>query len=337
MLCNNETMTDWQEEKFDPTWHWNFAWGVDGKTGHVYAWKLKGDTDGQVEHRKTLEGYLGREVQVRQGDDMGLATYIPAEEKLDGTLVAPPHVICEAYYGVPVPDAVHEYFEEQYPGAVVRDAATRIGRMKNRNLPLTPLQVAEEEEPDPEVPDAFSTDPKQLVMVQRDPAKLAAWLKETFPIKVVERKVSRWEKLTGWLKKRSGADKEGAMVAFFIPEEVGKKIQVDGGEPLKDLHITLAYFVDAGADRDDWDDAKEIVKQFADQYGSFEGEVGGFGIFQNEEDVLWASCDIPGINQFHHELVEALDDAGFEVSKEHSFTPHISTGTKETYPNWTPS
>ena len=320
-------------EKFDPTWPYNFKWGVDHETGKAYVWRVAGGTDGRPSHRAEIQKLIGRKPMVSQGDSLGLATYIPAEMRLDGTVVAPPTVLVETYYGVATPEAVFAWFYENVPGVSVRTAVIAQpklgkrehvvrcycdqgppGHMRSKNCKQDPGEV-----------DDFGSDPKLYeIAPNRDFDKSAGqWIAQNFPAK---RETSKYRWIDRWIRRTAqGADHDGAMVALYIPENVGNEIKVKGGEPVDDLHITLAYFTDAAADRNDWDEAEKIVEQFSKQYDAFTGKVGGFGVFhQPDGDVLWATCDIPGINEFRHELVEALEDAGFNVSKEHSFTPHIT-------------
>lgn len=130
----------------------------------------------------------------------------------------------------------------------------------------------------------------------------------------------------GWFGKAaaSQADKEGAMVAVFVPKEVGEKLYQKGGEPVEDMHVTLAYFVDKQADRDDWDEVERIVEQVAAQHYKLTGKVNGFGVFQNDVDILWAAPSVPGLAELRHKVLEAVEDAGFKVSDDYGWTPHIT-------------
>lgn len=124
----------------------------------------------------------------------------------------------------------------------------------------------------------------------------------------------------------SGADKEGAMIAIFIPAEVGEKIKQKDGEPVEDMHVTLAYFSEKADERDDWNEVERIVEQIAKQNPKLIGKIGGLGVFQNGEDgqVLWASPSIPGLAELRDDIVEAVEEAGFPVSQDHGWTPHIT-------------
>lgn len=331
-------------EEFDSTWPYNFKWGIDGRTGNPHVWRCAG-MDGPPAHRPEMASFLGREMQVRQGDIIGLAQYIPAEQKLDGTLVAPPTVQIQTYYGMETPPTIVQWFEETFPGADVRNAAIvqpglkslrqrrgsedwHVKKNEPEEAPTDEFDKPEKDIDDPELRSYFPTDPKYLEHTHRD---AAVWAQERFsrpPSEEDEGFIEHWVASLRRALIRSGsdgADHEGAMVALYVPPEVGKQIRIRGGEPLKDLHVTLIYFADKAADRDDWDEARKIVKQFSQQYSSLEGVIGGYGVFNSDDgDVLWASVDMPGINELHYELVESLENTGFPVSKEHSFTPHIT-------------
>ena len=324
-------MDDWfqkgdEPENFDPTWPYNFKWGVDGRTNTPHVWRVPVGTDGQDIHREELKELFKRDPRVGAGDDLGVATYVPAERKLGGEIVAPPTVIIHTYFGRETPPVLFDWFEEHFPGVAVRNAWT--GPFKKAAAKKATLELCFCDKdpsghvrgidckPEEAKPDHFQTDPKEYY---RDTARLGRWVRNTFGTQP-----GRFKQFTSWFK-TGGADKDGAMVAFYIPSNVGEKILVKDGEPLEDLHVTLAYFVDAADDRDDWDDAKKIVEQHAAQHLSFSGKIQGYGTFATDEGmVLWASPDIPGLHEFRHELVEALEDGGFPVSKEHDFVPHVT-------------
>ena len=321
-------------ERFDPTWDYGFKWIYDAKRNKAHVWRIPTGSDGSDTHRAEAGVLLGRPLKVTEKDALGLAQYIPAEKKLDGKLVAPPHVLVEAFYGTEIPDSVHRELAKMFPDAVVRNA--RVSSVTNPNTPKpkspnTQKETDTFEEPekdvdDPELKSDFSTDPKYHL---RPPnIQSAVWASQQFKLPEQGKHPKKWSRaLSGLLRRPQGAseaDHEGAMIAIYLPEDVGKQIEVKGGEPIEDMHITLAYFVDKAADRDDWDELAKIVESFSNKHGKLTGKIGGYGVFHNDVDVLWASADLPGVNELRHEIVEAAEDAGFMVSKDHSFTPHIT-------------
>ena len=68
--------------------------------------------------------------------------------------------------------------------------------------------------------------------------------------------------VTASFVKKAEADMQGSMLALPIPINIANAIKMDGGEPPELMHITLAYFKDKAADRDDWDQVIEIGKQW---------------------------------------------------------------------------
>lgn len=134
-----------------------------------------------------------------------------------------------------------------------------------------------------------------------------------------------------WKQAATGPDHDGVMVSVYCPHSIGRKLLIEGGEELDQLHITLAYFVDKAADRDDWEGAAQITAGWAKRTGPLKGRFGGYGIFFNEDGpVLWAAPDIKGLAKLRQELVDELDQAGFEVAKNHDFQPHCTLSY-----NWT--
>lgn len=137
----------------------------------------------------------------------------------------------------------------------------------------------------------------------------------------IKRKLTKW-----WpFKKKAGADLDGSMIALHLPDEIAKKIQIEGGEPLDHMHITLVYFKDKAKDRDDWETISRVVADWAEKTPKLKGKIGGYGIFKNPDgDILYASPSIPGLDELRVQLVKECENIGFEVNDEHGFIPHIT-------------
>lgn len=128
-----------------------------------------------------------------------------------------------------------------------------------------------------------------------------------------------------WRTAASGADMEGSMIALWIPINIANQIKVEDGEPPEGMHITLAYFIDKAKDRDDWDIVKEIVEEYSKRISpELQGEITGYGTFDNDGTVLWAKPEIPGLEKIRDDLVRYCETAGFEVDKKFDFNPHIT-------------
>lgn len=120
----------------------------------------------------------------------------------------------------------------------------------------------------------------------------------------------------------------GAMVAFMFSPDVANQLAVPGGEAAEDMHVTLAYLPDANEWTPDQRQAiTQIVSAFARSHPALDGRLSGVGRFNappGEPEPVYASVDVPNLPAFRQALVHTLDDAGFEVSKEHGFTAHCT-------------
>jgi len=430
-------MTDWnlKEETFDPSWSYNFKWGYDNATRQVHVWRVEMGTNGGTAHRQELEVLMGRPPKTSAGDILGLAQFMPIEKKLDGTVVAPAVITVEAYYGSDIPQAVFDYFESKFEGAVARRASINSSPLQKQSNDWDAMfdGVADEGAGEENIIKWVYGDPEGLLIFEtdedqaptHDQAAQQAWgrrtirgkdfwgyaipvsgnrvevetgrfdtslkilqevkaeLSKMFPeseillphvredheqlgvefsgnpdINVDHAASAKWANQhlednsdDGWiytketvspasvralrhllslkvkeapLVKQAEADMEGAMIAVFIPERVGEKIKIEGGEPVEMMHITLCYFEDKGADRDDWDEVEQIVQRYAQKYPVLKGEIGGYGVFSNEEPVLWASPAIPQLAELRYELYTACNEAGFTVSDKFGWAPHIT-------------
>jgi 2'-5' RNA ligase len=115
---------------------------------------------------------------------------------------------------------------------------------------------------------------------------------------------------------------DGAMLALVPPQAALDAIHVEDGEPLDQMHITLVYL---GKIKDlDKDLIHTVASLVAATTAPMEGHCGGYGVFKNETDVLWASFDVPGIGDLRERLVRELRAAGVEFPDDHGYTPHCT-------------
>lgn len=137
--------------------------------------------------------------------------------------------------------------------------------------------------------------------------------------------MSRIAAALGIKQSAQGADHEGSMVALYLPSGLAHDLAIEGGEPPQDLHITLAYFVDKAVARDDWGVAANVTQRVSGTHAPLQGSISGNGSFDTPTGVVcWAAVDLPGIVELHTDLVGALQAAGFPVSQQFEFTPHIT-------------
>lgn len=131
------------------------------------------------------------------------------------------------------------------------------------------------------------------------------------------------------MRRREAANTGGVMVAVIPPADVAARLAQPDGEPLEQLHITLAYLGDAA----DLDDAQrqELIDTVAAVTATVPPAavtVSGLGRFdQVDEDgnaPIVALVDSRDLTDLHAALVEALTEAGLPVNLDHGFTAHMT-------------
>jgi 2'-5' RNA ligase len=118
----------------------------------------------------------------------------------------------------------------------------------------------------------------------------------------------------------------GVMVAFYLPSSVASLPVVPDGQPEKELHLTLAYLGD-GATLDEASRKRlcQLLEEWSKTQPAVRGQVSGLGRFSSNDgpDPLYASFDAPQLPAWRQGLVNILMAAGFGLSPEHGFSPHI--------------
>ncbi|MFD8650678.1 2'-5' RNA ligase family protein [Streptomyces mirabilis] len=120
----------------------------------------------------------------------------------------------------------------------------------------------------------------------------------------------------------------GVMVALVPPREVAEQLAMKDGQPVDDLHVTLAYLGKAS----DYTPEQlkllpQIVSSWALRQKPVDMRIGGTGKFNNShkgQHVLYAAVDIPGGAQMHSDLARYLQGHGYELPSEHGWTPHLT-------------
>jgi 2'-5' RNA ligase len=123
---------------------------------------------------------------------------------------------------------------------------------------------------------------------------------------------------------------KGFLVAVWLDAALAGQLAQEGYESPEGLHITLCYCGDV-AEMDDVTVAKAVaaVGRVAAETEPMTGQIAGVGRFNatvgsEGQDVIYASVDVPGLEVFRQELVEALVHAGCGPKKTHGYTPHIT-------------
>lgn len=118
---------------------------------------------------------------------------------------------------------------------------------------------------------------------------------------------------------------DGVMIAFYAPDDVAADLSIPGGTPPTDMHVTLAYLGKVG-DVPNAPGLMDVVSKFAADHPPVDAAISGVGRFVGnpDGDVQYLSVDAPTLTDFRHDLVGALEDAGFAVRRDHGFTPHMT-------------
>jgi 2'-5' RNA ligase len=126
-------------------------------------------------------------------------------------------------------------------------------------------------------------------------------------------------------------EQTGIMVALMIPEGDARDmvLDLDTALPWTELHLTLAYMgkTDEVADEGEfYSKVLEALREVASDHDQIEGQVSGVGRFsiKGDADAFVYLFDSPALPEFRQALVDALDEQGIEVNKDHGFTPHIT-------------
>ena len=119
-----------------------------------------------------------------------------------------------------------------------------------------------------------------------------------------------------------------AMIALEIPEALGRKLRIPGGEAVSDLHITLVYLGKL-YDLPARDVLGEAAARAAARVGPLRGRVNGVGRFKASEtsdgkDVIYAVPDVPFLDDLRAALIAELEAVGVTPPRDHGFTPHIT-------------
>lgn len=133
------------------------------------------------------------------------------------------------------------------------------------------------------------------------------------------------------------ANRSGVMVALALPQGAALTLHQLAEEtfganaeitPADEMHITLAYFRDAGTLNVSRETLTALVRAFAAEHSTINGLVGGVGRFANVDadgrSAVYASFDSPMLSRLQSDLMDLLDGAGVSADKAHGFTAHIT-------------
>ncbi|WP_282775889.1 2'-5' RNA ligase family protein [Nocardia sp. CC201C] len=123
----------------------------------------------------------------------------------------------------------------------------------------------------------------------------------------------------------------GAMVALVPAAEDAARLALDGGEPVDELHLTLAYLGEAAEWTPEQTDAVRMAISELAPSGPVLGEVWGHALFNPDTDgkqpcaVYLVGAD--GLTDLRQAVLGALLDTGGPVPEQHDpFVPHVTAG-----------
>lgn len=134
-----------------------------------------------------------------------------------------------------------------------------------------------------------------------------------------------WEDVVG-MDDADAEEHTGVMVAFYPDPDQALNLAVPGGEHPDDLHLTLAYLGQVGAELESADESLVVaaVRRWAAAQAPVTGAINGMGVFDADPPVTYACVDCPGLPAARQSLVETLDATGVRHAQEHGYTPHMT-------------
>jgi 2'-5' RNA ligase len=122
----------------------------------------------------------------------------------------------------------------------------------------------------------------------------------------------------------AAADLDGTMVSLDIPKHIGQGMAVEGGEPVDNLHTTLAYLPNGIKDHQA---THKILQDVSKQFGPIEMAFDKMHHFPETKDgdiPMVAMMKGDKLHDLHQAVKSGLEAVGEEVSDKHDFKPHIT-------------
>lgn len=132
----------------------------------------------------------------------------------------------------------------------------------------------------------------------------------------------------------------GVMVCLRLDAEIAATLAIPGGFKPEELHVTLAYL--GGLNElspDQINRLQQAVLGFSFLAFPLQGRISGVGRFyatetSDQQDVVYASVDLPALPEWREHLIEILEQADLPVRRDHGFTPHMTLGYIEPGSLW---
>lgn len=140
------------------------------------------------------------------------------------------------------------------------------------------------------------------------------------------------------------ANHTGVMLALYPSIGAARKLAIPGGEPPKELHVTLLYFGDVKDIKEpDLYRIQVAAQQAAVKYAPFTAQMGGLGRFYTTDEdgnnAFYTSVDASSLPGLRQDLATRLEGL---FANNHGFSPHMTLKyVKLNEPNpiesWTPT
>lgn len=115
---------------------------------------------------------------------------------------------------------------------------------------------------------------------------------------------------------------DGCMIALYPPADIAEALAVDGGLPVSELHVTVAYVGNAAdIDAEQLLAAVKVLTGRAPIAGSIAGHARFTG---GETDVAVALVDSADLEDLRRDLLDALTAAAIDVPRDHGYTGHLT-------------
>lgn len=120
----------------------------------------------------------------------------------------------------------------------------------------------------------------------------------------------------------------GVIIVLGVPPEVASSLEVPGGVPREQLHLTLVPLGSAQELGEGHLEAvRETLRSYAARTSGLHARVTGVGRFSVAQgnDVAYVSVDAPDLSALREALLcDLAQYAGLEAEYRHGFTPHIT-------------
>lgn len=127
----------------------------------------------------------------------------------------------------------------------------------------------------------------------------------------------------------------GMMIAFMLGSNTADQIALPNGEPIDEMHVTLAYLGDSREEPPQGklhplrtsENLSSVIRAFASASSPLQGVTGGLARFVNpgaDKDPVVATVNVPGLQEWRRRLINILELAGYWISDDFDYLPHIT-------------